>query len=377
MATLAKYEVRDFMLDARTKILSAFEIKPLARILLCMPTATGKTITIGDVLVDDLIVDQLLQGKNRSSLRVVFKSHRDRLLVQAERTFAGHANFSVVENFSHWLHNEKSKSRIEVMYCMLGDKLPEGIEIDLIVIDECHHEACNTYQYFLEEGGKYPCIGLTATPDRPDGLLVKFDFFIEPITRREAVARGLICETDIKSIVDVTGSKDKTELLRRVFSKFGHEMKQTIVYVRTLKEVSAVTRMLHNMGYSACGILKQKGNDLNNILDLFSEGEFQFLVNANKLSEGIDLKGCTDVLIARNIGSYTLLNQIIGRAARIDDPRCVVWEFINPMSSNLDTTVVVGKPKSHELLSERAGVWQRQMFNAANVDDEIDEAISA
>lgn len=367
---------RQYQLDAATNTLNSLEKKRDARILISAPTGTGKTHIAKGILVDDAIIDLLLEGKeDRKTLRVMFKSHRHRLLTQAERTFSEHEYISEVTTFEHWLSGKKGKTRVEIMYCTLGTEIPEGVEVDVIMIDEAHHEACMTYQVSLNSTGKIPCIGFTATPDRPDGMLIKFDFYIEVMSRLEAVKRGLICETDIKSIIDV-GDKDKYNLVRDIIDFCGDEFGQTIIYLRTKKEVAKVTRMLQDRGYSAHGILYEIGAELDAILDAFSNGEYQFLVNAQKLSEGIDLKGCTDVLIARTIGSYTLLNQIIGRAARPDDPRCVVWELINPMSGkNLDSLVVVVEAKSRELIFKKGDVWERMDFGAAaNEDDDTEDA---
>lgn len=370
---ILQYLDRQYQLDAATKVLNALSVKKDARILVMAPTGTGKTHIAKGVATDDAIIDLLLEGTGRDTMRIMFKSHRDRLLTQAERVFQDHSYVSEVKSFESWLANKKGKTRVEVIYVMLGEDAPEGCEIDLIMIDEAHHEACMTYQTSLETTGNVPCVGFTATPDRPDGLLIKFDFYIEVMTRLEAVKRGLICETDIKTIVDV-GGKDKYNLVREIIDLCGHEFGQTIIYLRTKKEVAKVARMLIDRGYTAHGILNEKGKELDMILDQFSAGEYQFLVNAQKLSEGIDLKGCTDVLIARAIGSYTLLNQIIGRASRPDDPRCVVWELINPMSGdNLDTLVVVTVAKSRELIFKKAGQWERMNFGAVNDESYIQE----
>lgn len=365
MKTFTDKELWDYQIDARTKTLTCFELNPLARILCKVPTSGGKTLILGAIIVDEDIRAILLAGKKRKTLRVVYKTHRNRLLLQAERTYEKHELIAKIDSFDHWLNNEKPINEVEIIYISLATKLPEGIDIDLVVLDECHHEACTTYQDFLNYGGGYPSIGLTATDDRPDGLLIKYDFIIEPITREEAVRRGIVCETDIKTIVDIS-PKNKVVIFKEIMEHFGHEFGQTILYFRTKKEVAEAVNILRAMGYVAYGILNQKDREVDQILNMFSSGDVQFLVNAQKLSEGIDLKGCTDVGIFRYNRSYTLLNQIIGRAARPDDPRCMVWEIINPMSgNNLDTTIVVGQPKSHEILSRVNGQWERRMFEAA------------
>ena len=136
-----------------------------------------------------------------------------------------------------------------------------------------------------------------------------------------------------------------------------------MMFFRTKSEVAQIRDYLREKGYNAVAVLNQSDNELNDILDAFSRGEVQFILNCNKINEGVDVKGCTDVYLGRQFGSYPQLNQVIGRAAR-PDSECNVWELVNPIhGKNLDTTVVVGTPAVHRLLSKRHGEWKEQNFD--------------
>ena len=138
---------------------------------------------------------------------------------------------------------------------------------------------------------------------------------------------------------------------------------QTMMFFKTKREVREVTDYLLALGYVAVAILNQTEKQLDDLLEDFSAGRVQFLLNCNKINEGVDVKGCTDVYLGRQFGSYPQLNQVIGRAAR-PDCDCRVWELINPISGrNLDTTVVVGTPERHRLISKRRGEWIEQDFD--------------
>jgi superfamily II DNA or RNA helicase len=142
-------------------------------------------------------------------------------------------------------------------------------------------------------------------------------------------------------------------------------MNGTLVFVRTKKEVEKVTAHLIEMGYIAVGLLKQTPIELNRVLDAFSNGEIQFIVSCNRIGEGVDVKGCSTVVLGRTLGSYLLLNQIVGRAAR-PDCDCNIYEIVNPLSAtNLDTTCVVGTPKIHTLIHHAKGTWQEELFDYA------------
>ena len=348
-----------FQTKAVEDIIDKYEINPQARVMLVSPTGTGKTIIARKFIASDRLREVLLKDKTRTTLRIIYKCHIERLLTQARRRFDPTiVTESTIENWAKQDNNDptaiESTFKVEICYQMYANKIDDNLDIDLIIYDECHHEACNTIQEFLSTAGKFPSLGMTATPDRNDNCLIKFDYMIEPITRTQAVDQGYICQTDINTIVD-TSSKNKVKLLKEILFNFSHEMKQTMVFVRTKAEIREVVDYINNeLGLLARGC--DDSDDVDMLLDDFGAGEYQFIVSCMKLSEGIDVQGVTDVVIARNVGSNIILNQIIGRAARTDTRECRVWEFVNALSSdNLDTTEIVGIPKSHRLISKSNG----------------------
>jgi superfamily II DNA or RNA helicase len=314
------------------------------RILVVLPTGAGKTITVACTMGDPEILKAMKITDRK--IRVLFVAHKHRLLTQAEQTFATENNVELI---------------VQSMFSDIpADTIKAGW--DLCVLDEAHHEACSTFQYQLEKIGDFPIIGLTATPDRADGCLIKFDVIINPISREQAVEQGYLAETNIHSFVDAP-TKEKVDVLSDVFNSYAHQMGQTMVFVKTKKEVAAITTVLQSLGYEAVGVLNQTERELNTILNDFSDGRVQFIVNCNKINEGVDVVGCTDVVLGRQFGSYSQLNQVIGRAAR-PDSECNVWELINPLSGrNLDTTVVVGTPEYHRLVSRERNDWIEREFN--------------
>lgn len=337
-------EMRWYQVAARNATAQALA-QGAMRILIELPTGAGKTLTIAASLSYPEI-RAALGVENDRPLRVLFCAHKHRLLTQAEETFA-------------------EESNVDLVLQSIFSDIPEEVVAagwDVTVMDECHHESCASMQYQLEKIGEKPLIGLTATKDRADGHLIKFDHIIAPISREEAVTQGYLAETDLHSFIDVP-SPDKIQILTDIFTDFGHEMGQTMVFVRTKREVVAITQVLTDLGYAAVGVLNQTERELDRILNAFSSKEYQFIVNCNKINEGVDVKGCSDVVLGRQVGSYPMLNQIVGRAARPDSD-CNVWELINPLSGrNLDTTVVVGTPRSHRLVHKKNGQWKQDTMN--------------
>lgn len=335
---------RWYQIAARNQVAAAFKAKPNCRVLIVQPTGTGKTVSSG-LCFTSPDIRQSLGVKPGELMHVVFIAHTNRLQTQAEREYANdvgtivktHSAFSELpQELCDWAH--------------------------MFVIEEAHHEAMMSIQYQLEKLNNVPILGLTATPDRPDGCVIKFEVIVEPISREEAVDQGFIAPAHIRSFVDLSG-QDKTEIACDILRKFGHDLGQTMMFFATRAEVIAVAEYARYLGINAVPIISQSAREVDELLDSFSNGEVQMLVNCNKINEGVDTRGCTHVFLSRSYGSYVQLNQVIGRAAR-PDSECHVWELINPLSATtLDTTVIVGTPESHELYSLERGDWTRREFN--------------
>lgn len=337
-------ELRYYQIMARNAVAKHLE-EGIKRILIQLPTGAGKTLTIAASMSYEPIRKALGVLDDRK-LRVLFVAHKHRLLTQAEQTFTDSSN-------------------VELILQSMFSGIPQdvlNVGWDVCIFDECHHEAASTFQYHLDKIGSRPLIGLTATSQRSDGMLIKFEKTVEPISREQAVQEGYLAPTHIHSFVDVF-SKEKVDVLNDVFTNFHHQMGQSMVFVKTKKEVTAITTILQNLGYNAVGILNQSEKELDQILNQFSAGEIKFVINCNKINEGVDVKGCTDVILGRQFGSYSQLNQVIGRASRPDSD-CNVWELVNPLSGrNLDTTVIVGTPEYHRLVSKEQGQWVEREFD--------------
>lgn len=340
--------LRWYQVAARNQAIQAI-YDGVKRVLIVLPTGAGKTITVAALLNNSDMRNAL--GVKGTTLRVLFVAHKHRLLTQAESTFL-------------------TESGVELMpQSMMSDISPEYIKKgwDIIVLDESHHEACLSFQLQLDHFGDMPIIGLTATPDRADGCLIKFETIVAPISREQAVREGFLAPTQLYSFVDAP-AKDKTFILKDIFDSYADQMGQTMVFVRTKREVRIIAEYLKDQGYTSVAVLGQSEKELDKILNDFSTGVYQFIVNCNKINEGVDVAGCESVVLGRQFGSYPQLNQVIGRAARPDSD-CRVWELINPLYGyNLDTTVIVGTPETHKLIYRKNGQWNEEVFDYTTED---------
>lgn len=354
--------LRWYQIAARNEVEYIIENFVCPRILLVMPTGTGKTATNGTILLSQRVKKALTNGEDRP-LRVLFVSHMKRLLTQAERAYQEESGIVTVTS---QFNSTATDHQVEIYYQSAFSDIPDGLEFDLVIIDEGHHEPISNIQCKLDILGTTPIILLTATPDRPDGHILKADHIVNPISREAAVAEGFLAETDIHTFVDVPG-RSKVSILTDMVTNFGHLMGKTMMFVRTKKEVTALHDVITKLGYASVALLSQTPTELNIILDDFSEGKYQFIINCARIGEGVDVKNCESVVLGRTIGSYPLLSQLVGRASR-PDSACRVWELVNPLSANnLDSTVVVGIPRSHVLYSKERGAWIERRFDYSSI----------
>lgn len=308
-----------------------------SRICVKSPTGTGKTL-ISKLVVLNTRVRQaagfpqaVIDGTEK--LRVLFISNKHRLNRQATEEYA--------ENHSIELIPHSAFAPIP------QNLLNEGWHVT--IVDECHHEAMMSIQNLLDDLIERPLIGFTAEDKRGDGLIIKFSKIIVAISDREAAERGFTEKVGINTIIDFDG-KDKFPLAKRLMERYNQHMGNTIVFFRTDAEVRKMYTALRKMGAKAGKlVLGDSEAEMDKQLDRLSRGEIQFLVNCQRIGEGIDAPNITDVVLCRTFNSAAEKKQYIGRAIRPDSP-CAVWEFMNPIAPNVQAKNVVGMTKYERVL---------------------------
>ncbi len=347
------YQHRDYQDKAEINVVDAI-IGGFRRTLLISPTGTGKNHMTALILSNKRLREYLgvPEGEN---MRVMYFAHKHNLLTQ------GAVEIGCLDGVELITQSIFSEIPPEV--------LEQGWHFS--VHDEAHHEPMMSFQKKLEFITDRPMLGLTATPSRGDKFSLKFDKVITAITREEAVRRGFIAPATVHSVVDM-GMLNKTALVEDLVSEYGHLMSGTIVYMKTKEQVYEVNKMLQLKGYNSVALVDCPKEYVDDVSAQFKQGDLDFIVNCQMLDEGADIKGVRGVMIARGVGVEGLLNQIIGRSARIDIMDCNIWQFVDPLKDNLDACSVVGKDVDHYLYYIRAGKWQvDKMSSAKSMNSEV------
>ena len=309
-----------------------------------MPTGAGKTMTARFIMTWQKIRD-FLGVANGSDLRVLYVGGH-RLLKQAIDTFEG------IEN-------------LQLTTTTPGKTIDDRLQFDLVIYDEGHHEAMETWQNNLPHVSNKPIIYLTATPDRADKMMMKIQEEVKAIDRKTLEDQGLLAKMRVYSIMDSNlTSKERTVLIKEYVLKFKNELDKTLITVRTHFEAKALFRMLLDedptLRMGLC--VDVTPQEVNQIISRLENDEIDFIINCNKLNEGVDIKGLTDVILGRQFGSAAELNQNVGRGIR---PKTKgenigkIHQFINPLKKSLDASKDVGGvPESHWLREFSHGNWR-------------------
>ncbi len=135
------------------------------RNLLVAATGTGKTVMAA--------VDYARLRERLPRDRLLFVAHREEILDQSRATFA-HALRDA--SFGELWVGGKRPTHFEHVFASIQSLNRSGLEsvdpshFDVAIVDEFHHAAAPSYQMLLERIAPRELLGMTATPERADGL---------------------------------------------------------------------------------------------------------------------------------------------------------------------------------------------------------------
>ena len=154
-------------------------------VLLVLPTGAGKTAT-----ASQLIAWAVARGR-----RCLFVVHRREIVLDtARRLAAAGVSCGIV-----MASERPTDAAVQVCSVQTLTAREQHPPADLIVWDEAHHCAADTYR---EIRAQYPTawhLGLTATPERSDGAPLgdAFEALVAPITVAELVSAGHLAPIDV------------------------------------------------------------------------------------------------------------------------------------------------------------------------------------
>ncbi|GAA2375369.1 DUF3427 domain-containing protein [Dactylosporangium salmoneum] len=324
------------------------------RNLLVSATGTGKTVMAA--------VDYALLRRTLSRARLLFVAHREQILDQSLAMFR-----HVMRDYTFgekWVGGvrptafEHVFASIQTLTAANRQYLAAD-HFDVIVIDEFHHAAAPSYRAIMEELTPRELLGLTATPERADGLPI-LHWFDERIAAElrlwDAIEQhrlapfayyGIHDGVDLSEVPWRRGRGYDEAALTNVYTsdmawvRFVYQqLEQHVTDLSTIRCLGFCVSVAHarfmaeqfqRLGVAAVAVWGETPDSERTaaIRDL-ADGRVQVIFSVELFNEGVDVPSVDTLLMLRPTESATLFLQQLGRGLRIAKGKsvCTVLDFV-------------------------------------------------
>lgn len=346
------YPYQQEMLDA---IEAERAVHDRHRNLVVAATGTGKTV----VAALDYRRISTEAGGDQPSL--LFVAHRKEILEQSLRTYREvladptfgelYVGSARPERWRHVFASVQSLTAYGV------DRIPAAA-YEIVVIDEFHHAEAKTYRRIIDHLTPRELLGLTATPERADGMDVRTFFdgrTAVELRLWEALGADLLCPfhyfavsdgTDLRSVNWSRGRYDETELSNiftandarvRIVLK---ELRDKVADVGAMRALGFCVSVAHAeymaRKFAEAGIPARAlsggtpAAERAATLDDLRTRRINAVFAVDVLNEGLDVPDVDTVLMLRPTESATIFLQQLGRGLRRTPTKAVltVLDFI-------------------------------------------------
>jgi superfamily II DNA or RNA helicase/HKD family nuclease len=317
------------------------------RNLVVAATGTGKTL-LAAFDYRRLVRRGELGGIGGRRPRLLYVAHRAEILRQARRAFR---HVLRDPNFGELLVDGATPQSNEFVFASiqsLNEVRLNALEADFydyIVIDEFHHAGARTWSRLLELVDPKFLVGLTATPERADGIDILHWFGGHTATEIrlwEALERNLLVPfhyfgvgdeaLDFRSVSWIGGKYNVAELegiltgddafMHRVVNEITDKVTdprvmRALVFTVSIAHARYVARFLEARGIHAQALTSEEGSpERQEAVRKLRTGEVQALVTVDLFNEGVDIPEVDTVVLLRPTESQTVFLQQLGRGLR-------------------------------------------------------------
>lgn len=357
----------------------AREVFGHSRNLVVAATGTGKTVLAA------LDYKRLIEsGKPRP--RLLFVAHRKEILTQAMSTFRqvlGDSSFGELlvdgNKPKEWMH----------VFASIQSLAAEGLDglamrnFQHLIIDEFHHAEAKSYKKLFSQTNPDQVVGLTATPERTDGLdLVWREEFGGRIASElrlwDALGQDLLApfhyfgigeDLDFSSVPWATGRYEaqavsnlitsntfrNKRVLRELNSKLPDLTKmRALVFCVSVDHANQVASDFSREGVITKAVTATTQNR-GAIIQELRQGLIQAIATVDVFNEGVDIPEVDTIVLLRPTESPTVFLQQIGRGLRRapDKDQVLILDFIGAHRAEyrIDKKfeALSGKPRSEVL----------------------------
>jgi superfamily II DNA or RNA helicase/HKD family nuclease len=339
----------------------------IKRNLIVAATGTGKTVISA---FDFQYFSQQMPDHRKA--KILFVAHREEILTQALATYRsvlGDWNFGDL-----WVGDNRPTSldQLFVSVQTLNSHYDSTFSLmspqyyDYLVIDEAHHATADTYQRIIEHFQPQLLIGLTATPERMDGvsLLPDFDNKISAEIRLpKALDEGLLTPfqyfcisdqgTDLSDgelmqggryitsrLYDRLCTTDRVRVVTRSLETYiaNEHACRALCFCADKRHARYMADHLNEAGYRAAWLTSDNTAERNKLNRQLAEGQIQYLCVVDIFNEGVDIPQVDTVLFLRPTESLTIFLQQLGRGLRLAPGKqlLTVLDFVAQFNRNYD-----------------------------------------
>lgn len=324
------------------------------RNLLVSATGTGKTVMAA--------LDYARLSEELPRARLLFVAHREEILTQTRATFR-HALRD--HSFGElWVGGDRP-SYFEHVFASVQSLNASGLEhldaahFDVVIVDEFHHAAAPTYQNLLEHLRPAELLGLTATPERSDGMPV-LDWFEGRIAAElrlwdaidqhrlvpfayYAIHDGLDLREipwrrgrgyDVESLSNLFTHNDAwVRLVLKEVARRSEDLSQmrALGFCVSVEHARFMARAFSAAGIRAVAIWSDTPDDeRRQALRDLAQRRVNVVFSIDLFNEGVDVPAVDTLLMLRPTDSPTLFLQQLGRGLRRHPSKsvCTVLDFV-------------------------------------------------
>ncbi len=324
------------------------------RNLLASATGTGKTVMAA--------VDYARLSARLPRSRLLFVAHREEILAQSRATFSHAMRDGSFGEF--WVGGDRP-TVFDHVFASIQSLNASGVEaidpshFDVVVVDEFHHAAAASYERLLTRLQPVELLGLTATPERSDGMpvlhwfgdriaaefrlwdaidqhrLVPFSYFgiadnldLRVIPWRRGHGYDVEKLTNVITATDVWARAVVKQFQERLVSSEGT---RALGFCVSVDHAKYMARVFSDSGIPATAVWADTPAQerLRALTDL-AAGRVNVVFSVDLFNEGVDVPSVNSVMMLRPTESPLLFLQQLGRGLRKAPNKalCTVLDFV-------------------------------------------------